>query len=156
MLALNNQRSDNEIAIVHQLGYRLKSEFEDKPVVFAGIYDMGNWISPQVEVDASTPGGKLYQKIWEALNSGQTFESGRFIQNTVTSGLNWAANTYLPHQTMLGKCFSYCGYDIQVRDIYVHSDMKEYEQIAREEGMRPFEIRDMGDYILVCLGELPT
>ena len=156
MLALNNQRSDNEIAIVHQLGYRLKSEFEDKPVVFAGIYDMGNWISPQVEVDTSTPGGKLYQKIWEALNSGQTFESGRFIQNTVTSGLNWAANTYLPHQTMLGKCFSYCGYDIQVWDIYVHSDMKEYEQIAREEGMRPFEIRDMGDYILVCLGELPT
>lgn len=43
VLALNNQRSENEIAVVHQIGYRLKSFFEDKPIVFVGKYcDMGS------------------------------------------------------------------------------------------------------------------
>lgn len=39
---LNDLRSHNEFALIHKIGSRLVSEFERKPVVFVGSYQMGN------------------------------------------------------------------------------------------------------------------
>ena len=36
VFALNNQRSDNEIAVVHEIGPRLLRDFEKKEIVFVG------------------------------------------------------------------------------------------------------------------------
>ena len=50
--------------------------------------------------------------------------------------------------------FSYCGYDF---DIYQYSatsydDFYSYYKIAKRENMKPLEIKDMGEYILVYSG----
>ena len=50
LLALNNQRSNNEAMVISLLGQKLYSEFDlDKPVVFCGDYDMGHNIEYQIE-----------------------------------------------------------------------------------------------------------
>ena len=158
MLALNNQRSDNEIAVVHQLGTRLKSEYEDKTVVFVGTYDFGNWITSQVNVDTSTLGGGLYKKLWSRLNPDYTVENKKMAETDVNSILNWNSSAF-GNQLMMREYFSYCGYDIQTLDSIRGDNWNEYArllQTAIDENMKPFEIRDIGDYILVCLGELPS
>ena len=59
-------------------------------------------------------------------------------------------------QVMIQKYLSYYGFDINVLSDL--SDEEEdklkgyYELIAKEENMKPFDIKDMGDYILVYLG----
>ena len=59
-------------------------------------------------------------------------------------------------QVMIQKYLSYYGFDINVLSDL--SDEEEdklkgyYELIANEENMKPFDIKDMGDYILVYLG----
>ena len=74
------------------------------------------------------------------------------MQTNVNSHLNWAFEAFA--QKYLGKLFSYCGYDITILGVSSAEARESYNRIAFEEGMKPFEIRDMGDYILVCIGEI--
>lgn len=153
ILALNNQRSDNEIAVVHQLGYRLESEFDHKTIVFVGKYDIGRWISSQIKPDTNTIGGRIYKFIWNNINDEFDVENEEFVDTNVNSLLNWASGAF-ESQKMMREVFSYCGYDIQVLDVFSQDDRNRYEQIAIERGMRPFEIADIGECILVCLGNI--
>ena len=57
---------------------------------------------------------------------------------------------------MLKNYMSYYGFDITVLEDLSDEEEKKlkgyYELIAKEEGMKPLEIKDMGDYIMVYLG----
>ena len=154
ILALNNQRSDNEIAIVHQIGTKILSQYEEKTIVFVGNYDIGRWITTQISGDSDSFREKMYTKIWEIFGKGYTADNAKPIQTNVNSLLNWSAHYAFSSQSYLGELFSYCGYDIDVLEEFSMEQNELYSQIALEEEMKPFEIRDMGDYILVCIGEI--
>jgi hypothetical protein len=148
--ALNNQRSDNEIAVVHQLGIRLKSEFEDKPVVFVGSYALGDNIQRQVSVNDSLWGYGLYDKLFEIFHESYP---DKYVGSNVNSVLDWNEWAF-GNQDMMKELFSYCGYDIEVMESYSSESYQEICEKAVQMNMRPFEIEDMGEYILVCLGQL--
>lgn len=145
-LALNNQRSEIESSAARQIGYRLKSMYDEKPVIFVGWFDFGENINRQIRPDYSTPWGFLYRKI--AIHLGWNYTLSKVYDTNISSVLVW--NTGAFHsQKMMAEYFSYFGYDISVRD---NDDIYEYKQIAIREGMKPLDILDIGDYILVYLG----
>ena len=145
-LALNNQRSEIEASAAQQIGYRLKSMYDEKPVIFVGWFDYGENISRQIRPDYSTPWGFLYRKI--AIHLGWNYNLGKVYDTNISSVLVW--NTGAFHsQKMMAEYFSYFGYDILVRD---NDDVYEYRQIAIREGMKPLDILDIGEYIIVYLG----
>lgn len=134
LLALNHQRSENEIAIIHNIGDKLVSGFDlSKTVVFTGRVSLGSWIEDQITTEI---GGS----------------PTRFIGTNVRSMLNWS-KTAFGSQREFAKYFGICGYDIKVIESPEgYETLQYYEDTAVSEGMAPLEVRDMGDYILVYLG----
>lgn len=152
VLSLNNQRSDNEAALAQQIGYRLKSEYEDKPVVFVGwMGDLGDWITSRITVDPDTLGGKIYIRISGHANVYGGYKDPQYIETDVNSFFNWASGAFYS-QMMIKEYFSYYGYDIQIMDDFSYEKIRELLDIAQEEEMKQYEIRDMGEYLIVYLG----
>ena len=167
LLGLNNLRSDNELAVIRQIGYRLVSEFENKTIVFVGQYQVGKWISSQVTVDESTWNGRLFYKVYDnfMMQFDQPFMN---YQRSCTQlerpfkyvGTNINSMTRQWHN--LHQLFSYCGYDIEGIPDNLLSDPVKYEEyqikqkeatiIAREKKIAPYRIYDHGDYLIVNLG----
>ena len=87
---------------------------------------------------------------------GSSFEEDNetITDTAVKSVINWAIRAFENQKTM-EKLFSYCGYDIKTSDMYFDRNTnREYEKIALANKMKPMEIKDMGDYILVYFGEV--
>lgn len=150
-LALDNQRSDNEQYIAQTIGYRLYSEFDkDKTVVFSGLYDMGEFINSQIYPSKDSIGGKIEKYLKDNYGYGQV--NVPVTQNdNVFSVLNWAHYPFYG-QTMYKNMLSYYGFDIKVDENMTYDEVKNYTKIAEDNNMKPFEIKDMGGYILVYLG----
>ena len=53
----------------------------------------------------------------------------------------------------MGEFLSYYGYDFDVQALS-RDDLEPYNKEALDLGMKPFNILDRGDYLLVCLGRL--
>ena len=126
LLALNNQRSDNEARIVNSIGQKLYSQFNlEKPVVFCGYYDLGENINRQTQ---------------------------NITETNVQSMLNWAMIAF-ENQDMMKEVFSYYGYDIDVlEDPFATKDIYDYTEEAILSDMKPFEIKEFDDYYLVYFG----
>ena len=149
-LSLNNQRSDNEAAIVYNIGTRLKSMYDNtKPVVIVGTLDLGDYINRQRHLDISKPGGWLYRKI--CIHLGWNFENAMLYENDVITLLNWNRRRF-GGQGEMAEYFSYYGFDFNFMEKLSQKRFNKYTKTAREENMQPLEIRDMGEYILVYLG----
>ena len=144
--ALNNQRSEIEASAAQNIGYKLKSMYEDKPVIFAGWFDFGENINRQLRPDYSTPGGFLYRKI--AIHLGWNYNLMTLYDTNINSVLMWNTGAF-DSQKMMAEYFSYFGYDIIVRD---NNDVYEYKQIAIKVGVKPLGIIDIGEFIVVYLG----
>ena len=151
LFALDNQRSDNEAYVVQNIGYRLYSEFDtSKTVIFCGLYDMGEFINSQIYPDENSIGGRIEEYLKDKY--GYSHINVPFTQNdNIFSTLNWAHFPFYG-QTMYKNVFSYYGYDINVLSSISYEKVKEYTKFAEDNGMKTFEIRDFGDYILVYLG----
>lgn len=167
LLGLNNLRSDNELAVIRQIGFRLVSEFEKKPVVFVSPYQVGKWISSQVTVDESTWNGRLFYKVYDnfMMQFDQPFMN---YQRSCTQlehpfkyvGTNINSMTLQWHN--LHALFSYCGYDIEDIPDNLWNDSLRYDEykkmqkeatkIAKEKNIGPYQIYDHGDYLIVNLG----
>ena len=135
ILALNHQRSENEISIIHDIGDRLYGGYDlSKPVVFTGNVRLGSWIEDQVSAQVR---GKTQ----------------RLVSTNVNSMLNWGKRAFYGQREMK-HYFALCGYDIQVIETFdgAHS-YDGYLAAATSAGMAPMEIRDMGDYIMVYFGD---
>ena len=145
-LSLNNQRSENEAFMAQSIGFRLKTDFPEKPVYFIGLLDLGDNINQRVKPDETTPGGYLYRKL--SYHFDLNYPDIRLYESNIHSVMSWNS---LGSQ-MMAPYFAYYGYDITVmenisKDLYVQI----VHYILKEE-MKPFEIRDRGNYILVYLG----
>lgn len=155
-LALNHQRSENESYVAKQIGYRIYSEFDkEKTVIFCGEYQLGKYIQEQIVVKDESLGGKLEKLIREKLNHREARLYNEYIYNNVNSYFNKQMDAW-EGQTMLREYLSYYGFDLSVLDDLTREEEAKlkgyYENIAKEENMKPYEIKDMGDYILVYLG----
>lgn len=155
-LALNNQRSDNEAFIVQTIGYKLYSEYDiSKTVIFCGEYQLGSFIEDQITIDDNKIGGKVENWLRDKLGVEQSREYEEFISNNVNSYFNKQMDAF-NGQTMLQRYLSYYGFDIKVLENLTDEEEDKlkgyYELIAKDNNMKPYEIKDMGDYILVYLG----
>lgn len=154
LLALNNQRSDNEAYIARTIGYRLYSEFDiEKTVIFCGQYQMGAFIDGQVTIKEGSLADSVETFVRKMTGHEEKPGKIKYIYSNINSHLNWAEHAF--EGKMMQRYLSYYGFDINVPD-EIEGDEKEYllryEEIAVNEGMKPLDIRDMGDYILVYLG----
>lgn len=154
LLALNNQRSDNEAYIARTIGYRLYSEFDkDKTVIFCGQYQMGAFIEDQVTIKDGTVADTVENFVRSLTGHEEKPGKIKYIYSNINSHLNWAEHAF--EGKMMQRYLSYYGFDINVPEV-IEGDEKEYllrfEEVAVSEGMKPLDIKDMGDYILVYLG----
>ena len=109
-LALNNQRSDNEAAIIYHVGTQLRSNFEEKPVVFVGnATALGDNIERQITPDRDAFGWGLYRKI--AIKMGWDHESIELFDTNVNPLLDWSSAAF-KNQELMKDYFSYYGFDI--------------------------------------------
>ena len=163
VLALNNQRSDNEAAVVQQIGYQLKSQFDEKPVIFVGRYDMGSWITEKTKPTENSWGTQVLSRIYEIFSSSTsgTMSGGSVsdsiimhgMESNVNSALNWSTVAW-DSQNMMKEYFSYYGYDISLVQPYSEAVCNEALETSRHNKLRPFEIMDAGNYLIVCLGDI--
>ncbi len=157
-LELNHQRSKSEEAVVRQVSYDLRSEFDqDKPVIFVGSYKGNASIYEKASVPEDSFRWKLYKKLcvgYFALK-GHDFDSSTLSRkipvNNVSSILDWATEAFGSQESM-AKVFSYygCEYVPADFDTYYEPSKTEAESMPKfpEEGY----IRDMGDYLIVSMG----
>ena len=151
ILGLNNLRSDNEVAIIHKIGSRIVSEFEQKPVILVAPYKVGQYINKQVSVDESSWNGRLFRFIYEKI-AGKLESPYKYIDSNVNS----ASKEYCQIQQL----FNYYGYDIEIILNYISGkQIKEGEkiqseaiQIAKEKKIGLYQIYDNGNYLIVNMG----
>lgn len=156
ILGLNNLRSNNEIALIHQIGTRLSSEFVKKPVAFVGNYQIGDHISKQISVDESSWNGRLFYSIYDRFISK--------LDRPYFYGAN--VNSVFGHY-QLQECFNYFGYDVDVvlpsdlakLDVYPKKYVKTGDiilqnaaSLVKEKGIKPYQVYDAGNYLIVYLG----
>lgn len=163
MLELNNLRSENELAVIRQLGYELRSKYDKKPVAFVGGgADCEGWPIRHVSLDPGSLGGKLAistvnslgrflpedQGIREDLDR---IESLRYTQTNVQSVIQWS----LRSPDMIGELFSYCGYDLDIVEFDENYQLfSSLWQQAVDADLGLYEIMDTGDYLIVSMGRL--
>ncbi|MBQ6503268.1 MAG: glucosyltransferase domain-containing protein [Flexilinea sp.] len=151
-LALNNQRSDNEADLIQNIGYRLKTEFDDKQVIFVGGMDLGDNIERQRRPNQNMIGGYIYRKLAYHFNWG--YEDTIIYETDVYPLLNWNIRAF-GHQKMMQEYLSYYGYEVETPDELPWYKYENYLYQAKDLNMIPLEIRDTGEYILVYLGDSP-
>ena len=152
ILCLNNLRSDNELTVVRELGMKIVSEYDKKPIVFVGVKpSLGSWINRQVSVNEAEWNGRLFNRLSQKLG-----EHGNIPIKYVGTNVNTVMVEYL----QLKNLFSYCGYDIEVIPDYFSGKVdtqtekirEEAAAIAEKKGIRPYQIYDNNKYLIVNLG----
>lgn len=139
--SLNNLRADCEAAVIHDIGRRLMSDYDKKPVVVSA-YTPGAWVREQVCVDKNSWNGRLFVSVCSAL--GLPSDDGgdtKIVGNNV--------NAYLSsHEVLTPKMiFKYFGYDVEI--VTSSEVIKQAVMIAKEKNMRPYQILDYGPYLIV-------
>lgn len=158
LLSLNNLRSDNEMTILRDMGRRMVSDYDKKPVVFVSSYSLGPWINERVKINRDTWNGKLYADVVEKFVSQDMIRHYHLIDKIVETNVSCTTEQY----AALKNYFAYCGFDIDVvgpiekphTSEYLHKDLRllrEATKMAKAEGMRPYQIKDAGDYLIVTL-----
>lgn len=151
IFGLNNLRSDNEVAILGEIGYRLTSEYEKKPVVFVGSFQYEKPIRDQITVNENSWNGKLFYYLYEK-SLCKLDRPYKYV------GTNLQAATWEYYQ--ISDFLNYCGYNIDVIPNYLYGNNIEKEQlilndatqITQENNLRPYQIFDNGNYLIVNLG----
>ena len=152
-LALNNQRYDNEAAVMQQIGYKLTDEYDtSKPLVFVGDFSNGDASYAATHSMEGTWNSNLFRRIRHKIDGTETWKSPALVQTTVSSAIDWY-NVQFDGELMK-NFLAYYGYDFDVIAPLTASDREPYYEKARELGMTTYDIVDCGDYIMVCLGRL--
>ena len=153
MFELANIRSENESAVINYIGSEIKNKYPHKKVVVAGEYHFSEYLNDRIKHEKSDWDitTKLFRQT--ALDGGIGEWS---IPQDFESVINWAnGSQYIfDEKNMLQTLFSYYGYDLDVINIKNVDEFYSYEAIAKENNMSEMQIKNVGDYILVYLGEI--
>ena len=151
ILSLDNQRSENERAIAYEIGYKLKSEYPDKPIVFVGWEYVGSYIESQVRTDVNSWNGNIYIRLYRRLWYEDPANL-RGPETDVNSVITWSKGT----EYMLYEFFRYHGFDLNIVPYTGNVELfEEAEAIAKELGLSEYEISEQENYIIVCLNWIP-
>lgn len=153
VLEWNNQRSENEIAVVRNLGVELSRDYKDKEIVFCGEYNLGNYLNERVTDDTGAFISSLFVVPAKSLSHHKEWYNLKHIETNVESNLSWSLGSTSIHP--MKRLFSYCGYDLNIREIDQEEQTK-YNTYAEKNNMKTFEIRDIGECVLVYLGPKET
>ena len=162
VLSLNNLRSNNEASVIRNMGLRILSGYEKKPVVFVSDIALGSWVEGEIRVDESSWNGKLYyavaSKISDLITSG---DNNKYIWPHNKRYVHSNINNNFGYYPTIKDYFSYYGFDLDVicpkgrpnqKTNYNKHDkelLKKSISYAKKYKMKPFEIRDMGNYLIV-------
>ena len=147
--SLNNQRSENEAAIAYIIGSKIKEIDSQKPVYITGGVSLGAYIDRQKRPDSSTIGGYVFRKI--AIHFGWDYDNIVLYDSNINSVINWNTRAFLiPHR--MSTYFSYYGIDANIQEYANWHEHNIYAKEAYDYGLKPFDVRDLGDHILVFLG----
>jgi len=153
LLTLNQLRSENESAITHYLGIRLTAEHDlTKPVVFVGKLELGDWIQKQIIAPEDSLGEAAQRAALETIHAPYAYKE--YVMTDVNSFYNWARWAFYS-QSQFEAYFAYHGYRIHTLEGIGYNDILYYEDYAHSIGMKPFEILESDDLILVYLGDNP-
>jgi len=157
LISLDIQRSENEEYVLRNVGYRLTNEFDtSKTVVFCGQYSLGEKIESQIVVkDGLAENVENYFR--NLTGHRETLHYNEFVRTNVNSVINWGVNAF-DGQTMMKEYLSFLGFDINVLSDWDEEKedelLKRYYKIALDKKMKPYDILEMDDYILVYFGEI--
>lgn len=160
--SLNNQRSDNELAAIRHMGYRLESEFDqNKPVVFVTSYMDGDWISKRCTARPETWNGRLFLSITNKLMGGSEaakdengkslFDDFKYVQSNL--------NCFTGYYTDIITAFSYLGFHINVIRPANDETQPEYAvfaealSIAKEKHLPPYSLFETENYIIATFSQ---
>lgn len=154
LCALNNLRSDNESNVMRQIGYRIYSEFDkEKTVIFCGEYQLSDYIGKQMYIDENSFAGKTELFVRKLIGKEERKYRTSYVDAAVMPIINWNITAEEGYEMKL--YLSYFGYDINVLKEIPGNEREylyKYELIAKKENMKPLDIKDMGDYLLVYFG----
>lgn len=154
ILSLNHQRSQNEEAMVYQIGYRLVADYpvDQKPVVFVGWENLGSAVEGKVRADANRWNGnwyiRLYRRLWhtDPVNL-------RGPETNVNSVITWSRQT----NDMMYELFRFHGFDLNIASWGPNQELfAQAEQIREDQSLGPYDIVEEENYILVCLNYFPN
>ena len=152
ILALNNQRSENEADLLQQIGYRLVTEYPGRKVLIFGDSWVGNQIRDQITADPGGWNGKLYYKLRaKVLHSNETSDV-KFLETNVCDTIDWYHTQF--EAQLMDEYFSYFGYDV---DYWSDIDEDHKHQIwlqAKERTMHAYELWDQGECVVVSTADL--
>ncbi len=158
--SLNNLRSDNELAALRHMGYRLESEYDgSKPVVFVTSYTDGDWLKKRCTVSSKTWNGRLFLYITQSMmgnsaaaqdeNGQSLFTDFKYIQSNL--------NCFTGYYTDIEAALSYLGFHVNILSPTTDESRPEYKifeealQIAQKENMTPYSIIETDNYIVATL-----
>ncbi len=155
-LALNNQRSENEMRTMSIIAQKVLSINTEKPVIFLGEYNIGRYFKDAKKAYLGSTAGKLYQKTIDAFINRYGDYYYTFYHLTEFPDSN--VNSVINHSIAVGlmeNYLAYLGYDIKVIDRTADADAVALaEEIASTAPMRSYDIMETEDFIIVTL-ELP-
>lgn len=153
-LALNNQRSENEMRTISIVAQNILSTDANKPVIFIGEYGMGDYIRQAKKDYEDSITGHVYQEVIDAFKNryGDYYYTFFHLTEFPDSNVNSMINYSVAVEGMMEKYLAYLGYDIQVVDIRTDRDrIEEAAEIVRKTGMHSYSIMEMDDYIIATL-----
>ena len=152
LLALNNLRYDNETAVMQEICYTLSSDFDtEKPLIFVGNFSNGDAMYYSTHDSGKTRAGMLFRKIRHKIDGTPVWKSPLLVQSTISSAIDFYHEEF--DGRLMGEYIAYYGYDFNVPALS-RDDHIPYNEEAASLGMKPFNISDRGDYILICIGNL--
>ena len=153
-LALNNQRSENEMRTMSVVAQKILSIDSEKPVIFVGEYDTGEYFKQAKKEYVDSVGGDLYQKIINAFKNrfGDYYYTFFHLTEFPDSNVNSVSNYSLAVNGMMENYLAYLGYDIDVIDRNSELELvEEAKDIAQKTGMRSYEVQEEENYIIATL-----
>ena len=158
-LALNNQRSENEMRTMSIIAQKILSTDTNKPVVFIGEYDMGDYIRQAKKDYSDTLQGKLYEKAIDAFKNrfGDYYYTFFHLTEFPDSNVNSVINYSISVNGMMTRYLSYLGYDIQIVDRIDNPEAVAFaEEIVRQNSMGSYDVLETEDYIISTLYNIPV
>ena len=153
-LALNNQRSENEMRSMSILAQEILSTNPEKPVIFIGKHNSGEYFKHAKKEYSDTMAGVFYQKVIDAFKDryGDYYYTFFHLTEFPDSNVNSSINYSVTVEGMMHDYLAYLGYDIEVIDREREPELlnKAYE-IARATGMKPYEVQEADDFIIASL-----
>lgn len=156
-LALNNQRSENEMRTMSIVAQKILSLDSEKPVIFIGEYDTGEYFKQAKKEYTDSIAGELYQKVIDAFKKrfGDYYYTFFHLTEFPDSNVNSVINYSLAVKGMMEKYLAYLGFDIQVIDSRTDgARVKEAAETVRKTGMHSYSILETEEYIIATI-QLP-